>query len=164
MMEARFRPPAVVRYDAFDVVGLEARTTRQREAHPANAEIPRLWQRFFDENISRRVTGAVPGRVATVYRDYATSGEYSVVLGPVARSGDDTADGLVRVHVPAGRYLVFTVDGMPPEAMIAAWSRIDDWFAAEPQYRRAFRVDFEMLQPGATTICVSIAGDEHDGP
>ncbi|MCI0432149.1 MAG: GyrI-like domain-containing protein [Gemmatimonadetes bacterium] len=163
-MEARFRPPTLVEHEGFDVVGLAARTNRHQEADPRTAEISRLWQRFFDENVSRRVTDAIPGRVATVYQDYASraDGYYTVVLGLVAKAGQSAPAGLIRTQVPAGRYLEFMVDGMPPEAMLAAWSRIRDWFADEQAYARAFHVDFELLRPGSSTICISITG-AHNG-
>ena len=164
MTDARLHEPTLVDHEAFDVVGLSARTSAAREADPLTAVVPRLWQRFFDENVSRRVPDAVPGRVATAYVEYSGGGDraYTVVLGPVARHGDGAPRGLARVHVPAGTYLEFPVDGMPPDAVTAAWSRVHDWFAATRSYRRAYRVDFELLRPGATAIFISVfPGADH---
>ncbi len=152
-------PPTLVDVESFDVVGIAARSSPAREVDPSTAELPRLWQRFFDENVGRRVAGAIPGRVATVYHEYAPADgdEYTVVLGPVARPGHAVPAGLTRVHVPGGAYLTFAVNGMPPDAITAAWSRVHAFFAADAAHRRAFTVDFEMLRPGATTISISVS-------
>jgi len=160
MTDARVPEPALVEHEAFDVVGLAARTSAAQEADPFTAVVPRLWQRFFDENVGRRVPDAIPGRVATAYVDHAAGdSSYTVVLGPAAKHGDSAPFGLTRVHVPAGTYLMFPVDGMPPDAVTAAWSRVEEWFVVARPYRRAFRVDFELLRPGATVIGISVSGE-----
>ncbi len=118
----------------------------------------RLWQRFFDENVSRRTPGAVPGLIAGVYFNYenGSDGAYDVLLGPVVTRTDLMPDGLRLVSVPAGEYLSFPVEGMPPTATIEAWSRIEIWFAESPHLRRAFTFDIELYRPGVTEILVSV--------
>jgi predicted transcriptional regulator YdeE len=157
-MATRSFDPTLVQREAFHVVGVGARTTNNAETRPETSRIGRLWQRFFDENVSRRTPGAVPGLIAAVYFNYDNDGggAYDIVLGPVVTRTELVPDGLRLVTVPGGDYLSFPVDGMPPTATIDAWSRIETWFDASPPFRRAHTWDIEMYRPGVTTIFVSV--------
>jgi predicted transcriptional regulator YdeE len=162
-MAVRSFDPSLVQREGFYVVGVAVRTSNAAEADPDTSQVGRLWQRFFDENVSRRTPGAVPGLIAGVYSKYAQGGttEYDMVLGPVVTRADVVPDGLHLVTVPGGRYLAFPVEGMPPTATLEAWSRIDAWFAAGKPYRRAFTYDVELYRPGVTEILVSIEPAEN---
>jgi predicted transcriptional regulator YdeE len=157
-MAARSFDPSLVQREGFHVVGVIVRTTNAAETDPELSQVGRLWQRFFDENVSRRTPGAVPGLIAGVYSNYERAGEaeYDMVLGPVVTRSDTVPDGLHLVSVPGGRYLAFPVEGMPPTATLEAWSRIDAWFASGQPFRRAFTYDIELYRPGVTEILVSI--------
>lgn len=157
-MSSRSVEPTLVQREGFRVVGVSVRTSNRAETEPDSSQVGRLWQRFFDENVSRRTPGAVPGLIAGVYSNYERAGEaeYDMILGPVVNRADSVPDGLTLVHVPGGRYLAFPVQGMPPTATLEAWSRIDAWFAAGRPFRRAFTFDIELYRPGVTEILVSV--------
>jgi predicted transcriptional regulator YdeE len=138
------------------VDGLAVRTSNPDEAQPDRARIPALWQRFYDEGHSAAVEGAVYG----VYSDYATdaSGPYTLVVGGAGDAGSP-APPLVRVTIPAGRYLAFTSTGEVPAAVIAGWLAVWEYFTRPGAPRRSFTTDFELYDPSAiyeVRICVAV--------
>lgn len=164
-MASRSVEPTLVQREGFRVVGVSVRTSNAAETDADTSQVGRLWQRFFDENVSRRTPGAVPGLIAGVYLNYERAGEaeYDMILGPVVNRIDSVPDGLTYVEVPGGRYLAFPVQGMPPTATLEAWSRIEAWFAAGQAFRRAFTFDIELYRPGVTEILVSVEPTQAGG-
>ena len=139
--------PKLVTRPAARVIGLEARTTNALEADPSTARIPRLWQRFFSEHVPEQIPNrAGSGAWMAVYTHYESdaTGEYSLVLGAEVTSFDEIPDGLTRVAIPASRYLLFSAQGLMPQAVIETWSRIWSHFSQESEYQRAYTADFEL--------------------
>jgi predicted transcriptional regulator YdeE len=139
------------------VHGLSVRTTNADEAHPARAKIPALWERFYEEGHSAAVLGAVYG----VYTEYATdaSGPYTLVVGGASDARSAPAEPLVRVQIPAGRYLAFTSKGEVPAAVVAGWQGVWEYFAAAHAPRRAYTTDFELYDPSTlyeVRICIAV--------
>jgi predicted transcriptional regulator YdeE len=140
-------PEAYVLGDPVIVDGLSIRTTNADEAQPARAKIPALWQRFFEEGHS----AAVPGAVYGVYTEYATdaSGPYTLVVGGASDGRSAPEEPLVRVQIPAGRYLAFTSKGHVPAAVVAGWQAVWEYFARPDAPKRAYTTDFELYDPSA---------------
>ena len=140
-------PPRLITRDAMKVIGLEARTTNALEADPSTARIPGLWQRFFKEHVPEQIPNrSGSGAWMAVYTKYErdASGEYSLVLGAEVTSFDDVPEWLTPVVIPASRYLVFSAQGTMPQAVIETWGQVWSYFAASPEYERAYTADFEV--------------------
>ena len=138
------------------VDGLSVRTTNANEAHPARAKIPALWQRFYQEGYSAAVAGPLYG----VYTEYATdaTGPYTLIVGGASDAGSP-GPPLVRVQIPAGRYLAFTSKGDVPAAVIAGWQGVWEYFVGAHAPRRAYTTDFELYDPSTpyeVRICIAV--------
>jgi predicted transcriptional regulator YdeE len=153
----------IVERDAFTVVGIATRTSNQLEADPASAKIPGLWQRFFAEGITGRVTNARNnGTIFGVYTEYESdlSAPYTLFVGCETDGSGDAPGGLTQVNVPAQRYLVFTATGEIPQAVIDAWGYIWNYFENTVDYMRAYTTDFEMYHPSGTQVDIYVAVKE----
>lgn len=150
--------PGRVEIDGLDVVGLEARTTNEAEAHPGEGKIPGLWQQLHADELALRTPSAVEGQLAGVYGEYESdqTGSYSVVVGPVVRGAGSAPEGLRHVHVPAGPYLVFPVEGELPMGIVETWGRIWEYFAGDVEWKRVYTWDFEWYRPEGVEIYVAI--------
>jgi predicted transcriptional regulator YdeE len=157
------RPERVRRSDAR-VVGIDARTSNLLETDPATASIPGLWRRFREEGLERRIPNrGGTGTTCAVYTDYEGEG-YRCVVGAEVASVDEVPAGMVAVSVPAGDYLVFAARGPMPDALVATWVRIWEFFEHVPA-GRAWTADLEIHYPGgsAVDVCVALGGDQMSG-
>ncbi|HKS95057.1 MAG TPA: GyrI-like domain-containing protein [Terriglobia bacterium] len=144
------REPRLATRQAMNVVGLEIRTSNAREADPATAKIPGLWQRVFAQKVPGRIPhGMNPGTLLAVYTRYESdhNGEYSLVVGSEVSVLDGIPQDMTAVTLAASEYLVFEARGPMPQAVIETWSRIWDYFASHPAHRRAYTADFELYEP-----------------
>lgn len=142
------RPYPTIESDFF-VLGYEIRTSSTLEADPATARIPALWRRFYAE----RLEDQIPKRMAkskpfVVYFNYHSDhrGEYSVLLGYQVPGLDDAPAGLSGLHVPGGKYLMFTAEGEPSRAVPQAWAGIWEYFARPGAPVRAYAYDYEVYE------------------
>ena len=151
--------PERVRRDGTQVIGIETRTTRQREADPATAAVPRLWRRFHQEALASRIPNRA-GTVTTcaVYTDYqgGHGGGYRCVVGAEVTGTDEVPAGMVAVAVPAGEYLAFAARGPMPDALVAAWERVSEFFERAP-VRRAWTADLEVHYPTGSAVDLLVA-------
>jgi len=130
--------------DPVVVDGLAVRTTNADEADPRRARIPALWERLYQEGHSAAAEGPVFG----VYTDYSTdvTGPYTLIVGG-ASAAVSPAPPLMRVLIPAGRYLAFTSKGDVPSAVVAGWQGVWEYFARPGAPQRAYTTDFELYDP-----------------
>lgn len=137
---------------AFAVAGIRVRTTNRDEADPGTARIAGLWNRFFHEP-AHASTALRTGdaRIFGVYSAYASDahGAFDLTAGVAVSGGTDS------VAIEAGDYLVFTAQGQMPQAVIATWLRIWQYFEAHPEVVRSYRSDFEAYE-GLDTVSVHI--------
>jgi predicted transcriptional regulator YdeE len=129
------------------VVGFEVRTKNALEANPATRRIGDLWNRFFQERMSERITHRKdPGAVVGVYTNYENdhTGFYTLIVGAQVQDAKAIPSGMVGVTIPASKYLVFPAPGKMPEAIVAAWGVVWDYFAQGAAARRAYTTDFEL--------------------
>jgi predicted transcriptional regulator YdeE len=151
--------PKLISVEKMDVVGIEVRTTNQQEMVPATARIPGLWGRFYSEKLSETISGKEPGGVPIgVYSKYETNhtGPYSLLAGVEVSSLGALPEGLAKVSVSSGKYLVFTAQGPMPQTLIQTWVAIGNYFSKGSEYKRAYTTDFEMYR-GSETVDVHIA-------
>jgi predicted transcriptional regulator YdeE len=131
---------------AFDVIGIETRTSFRKEKDGAGL-IGALWTRFMGNGLEPAIPNRTGRETIALYTDYESDeyGEYTLVLGARVASIAEVPHGMVTKHVPAARYAVFPTDPGDDVAhrVINAWKRI--W--NEPrtaEYTRAYRADFEV--------------------
>ncbi len=153
-MEPQFVSEAEIRF-----IGEAVRTTNQAESNPSSARIPGLWGRFFAENIPGGIQDKTePTAVLGVYTNYESdhTGEYSLIAACRVSSLDKIPDGMTGGVIPASDYLVFAAKGAMPQALIAAWGSVWNYFASPRAYRRSFTTDFELYQ-GREEVGIYIA-------
>ena len=150
--------PERVRRAETRVVGIQARTSRLREADPATAAVPALWRRFQEDGLA----DTIPDRAATrttcaVYSDYEDGGgSFRCLVGAEVTAAGEVPADLDEVTVPAGEYLVFAARGPMPEALAATWARVAEFFD-HAGMARAFTADLEVHYPAGSAVDVFVA-------
>ena len=134
---------AILKRDAFQVMGIELQTSNHGKR--SHREIPEHWDRFYGDQIHKRIPGRVDDTVYALYTNYHAGqrGQYSLVLGYQVSPDFTVPKDLVTHTVPAARYAVFTASGSYPDSILKTWEHI--WNTDLP---RAFTGDFEIYDPG----------------
>lgn len=125
--------------EPFKIIGIAVRTTN--ENMQAMKDIPALWERFFAENISAKITGKESDELYCLYSDYEKdhTRPYTTILGHKVNHSAPVPEGLVETLIPGQTYTVFTAKGNPKEAVYREWQKI--W---NSDIGRAFSTDFEV--------------------
>ncbi|MDX1837029.1 GyrI-like domain-containing protein [Legionella taurinensis] len=133
--------PTLQTVSEFPIVGLSVRTDNACEFNPFTAKLPALWQELHQQAWVKPSHAGLYG----VYSDYESdvNGAYTVTAGIALSDHPSPESSLARITVPQGSYLVFTSQGVMPQAIIHAWQSVWAYFAANPGHRRTYRVDFE---------------------
>ncbi len=137
--------PKPVEQSSFDVIGISTRTNNAQEA-TGNGEIPKQWQRLFNEGILDRIPERSDQGVTVVYTDYASdwNGDYTYILGAKVKPGTKAPVGMVAVTVSAGKYVEFqSAVGPAPTVVPAVWKQIWEYFQDPGNPARAYKADFE---------------------
>ena len=152
--------PKTVNIEAKTVAGISVRTDNAAEMNPAAARLPGLWERFYREQIARRIPGACGGSpVYGAYWDYESdaSGAYQAMAGVEVDPRAVLPAGYARVTLDAGTYLLFQGRGEMPTVVFATWSSIWNFFAAVGAPARAYRTDFEVYRgPDAVDVYIGV--------
>src|SRR5512135_1931940 len=106
---AQTSAPKTVHHDEFAVVGIEARTSGERELS-GEGEIPALWETFRREHALEKIPNKADANIYVLYTDYSRDrmGEYSVIIGAKVNDKSQVSAGMVAKTVPAGQYAVVT--------------------------------------------------------
>ena len=122
------------------VVGITCRTSNEQDAGPN--DIPRLWGRFFQEDIINKITNKKSNAVVALYCDYDGDHTmpYSIVIGCPVSSLDSIPEGMVGKVIPAGPYAKFCAVGEYPKSLIETWSHI--W--QQKELKRTYTGDYEL--------------------
>lgn len=131
---------------ALRVSGLKVRTRNADEVQPSKAKIGPMWQRFFADDLYRKIPGKQPDSpMYGVYSGYESDagGLFDVTAGVATQAAAQGFDSLV---IEPGRYLVFEARGPMPEAIISTWQRVWAYFEQPDVESRAFVTDFEVYQ------------------
>jgi predicted transcriptional regulator YdeE len=140
----------VAQRPAFNVMGIEARTTNEREMN-GQGSIGTLWARFYAEKVGTRIPNRADESTVVVYTDYESdeNGAYTVVIGAQVLSVDPIPAGMTWRSVPAGRYAVFEAnEGPVAETVMEAWRRV--WIELPASgSRRTYRADVEVYEGSA---------------
>jgi predicted transcriptional regulator YdeE len=126
----------------FIVAGLSIKTTN--ENNQAQLDIPKLWERFFQENISSQIANKKDETIYVVYTDYESdfTKPYRVIIGyALSNAEQKISSSLTRKIIPALDYEVFEVSGKYPESLMKTWE--DIW---KSKLNRAYEVDLEVYK------------------
>ena len=151
--------PTLLAFEGATVIGIEIRTSNAVEADPAKGKIGPLWARFRGQH----VLDAIPGKTMPVvpfgvYHDYEgdETAPYRLVAGAAVQPGTKAPDGMARVEIPAGRYLVFRAEGQLPGVGVETWKAIWAYFSGSAEHARAYATDFERY-PESTIVEIHIS-------
>lgn len=125
---------------SLKVMGISIRTSN--DADKAPQDIPKMWQRFYKENIFEKIPNKASNEIVALYCDYESdyTAPYTFILGCfVNELPNEPLEGLAVKNLPASRYVVYKAKGKQPDALIDAWGKI--WREAD---RRTYTGDFEI--------------------
>ena len=130
---------SIVHKPSMIVVGVSCRTSNAPTAGPK--DIPRLWERFYSENVSRKIANRVSDDVIALYCEYEGdhTRPYSLVIGYPVGSLESVPNGMVAKFVPEATYAVFRAVGEYPKCVLETWGNI--W---QSRLNRRFSGDFEV--------------------
>jgi predicted transcriptional regulator YdeE len=152
-------PTKIEQKKPFNVVGIAVRTNNQQEAG-GSGEIPKLWQRFTEQEIAAKILNRADQNLLVVYTDYQSdqTGEYTYLIGARVTSTADVPAGLTLKEIPASSYAVLETDKGPLQTVIPAlWKRILSMPAKDLGGERAFQADYEIMPQGVDRQNAQIA-------
>ena len=127
--------------EQLTLVGLGLRTSNAAELAGAG-KIAAAWNAFFDRQMQAQIPNQVHA-TATYVAFYDYQGEhradYSYLVGAAVRAGTSAPEGMVRVEIPASRYVVF--EAATPKEVPAVWHRI-----GSAGLHRAYTGDLEVYR------------------
>lgn len=125
------------------IKGLQVRTKNSDEMNPQIQKIAPLWGRFFEEMYPSLNKDAI---VYGVYHNYESDamGEFDVLVGADEMN---ITDEMKSVELEAGKYLMFSVKGELPQAIIETWGEVWAYFE-DPSIDevRSYKTDFELYK------------------
>jgi predicted transcriptional regulator YdeE len=130
----------IVNKTAIDIIGITTRTSNEL----AMQEIPKLWQKFYLQDIKKIIPNKKSDTVYALCIDYEKdiTKPYSLVIGCEVISLDTIPEGMVGKTIPQAKYAVFLANEKQPEAIISPWQQI--WHT---QLARTYTGDFELYDP-----------------
>lgn len=130
----------IVKKPAILVIGIDCQTSNAPEAGPQ--DIPKLWGKFYAEDVMSRIPNKISNEVIALYCDYEGdyTQPYSLVIGCAVRSLDEVPAGMVAKTIPASSYAVFRAVGEYPASLIETWGNI--W--KQTDLKRTYTGDFEL--------------------
>lgn len=145
--------PKKVHKDEFNVVGIEARTSGERETS-GEGIIGDLWQKFYQDRVLEKIPNKADQNIYVLYTNYSHDrmGEYTVIIGAKVKDKTQVPDGMVAKMVPAGQYAVLSSERGPAASVIpTAWQKV--WALEDKDElggKRAYKVDFEVYDSSNT--------------
>lgn len=124
----------------FYVVGISIRTTNEHQQ--SAIDIPKLWERFFSENISQKINNKIDERLYCIYTDYEKdfTKPYTTILGYAVQHLNDIPKELTALEIKTNQYAKFSVKGnIQNNIVLEQWNHI--W---ESDIKRKYITDFEV--------------------
>ena len=131
---------------AMMIIGIERRTSNDINAAPQ--DIPRLWQKFYADNVLSNIPNKASEEVIALYCDYEGdyTQPYSCVIGCAVTSLDEIPEGMVAKTIPASTFALFRTVGDFPKSLIDTWKAI--W---QSDLQRTYTGDYEVYGKAFTT-------------
>ena len=141
--------------EKFYVAGITVKTNNKIELDETTAQIPKLWQRYVDENIESKTFNK--SRSLAMYGVY---NKYEKDVNPDIDStiGVEVTKSKNAITIEKDRYLVFTKKGEFPKVAIETWHETWNYFASQDcAYERVYNFDFEKyIRDDEIEIYISI--------
>lgn len=124
----------------FYVIGISIRTTNKNGQSAKDIET--LWDKFWGEEIQKRIPNKVNDDIYAVYTEYETdfTGPYTVIIGLPVSSLENIPKGLVGITIEKTVYQKFVSKGKMPEAILNTWMEI--W--QNENLSRSYKSDFTI--------------------
>ena len=121
------------------VIGIECRTSNDSHAGPQ--DIPRLWQKFYADDVLSKIPNKASEEVIALYCDYEGdhTQPYTCVIGCTVTSIEKIPSGMVGKVIPASTFAVFQAVGDFPKSLIDTWGNI--WHS---NLKRSYVGDYEV--------------------
>lgn len=122
------------------ISGISITTNNETELSEEGGKIPALWDEYFQKEVFKTTFNkAHDGYMYGVYTNYKSddTANYDVTVGV------EVTKPKKAIVIEDKRYLVFSNKGELPLIVTDTWQEIWDYFDGEPEYERAFTVDFE---------------------
>lgn len=135
--------------DEITLVGIQVRTSYQREIDKMRGAIFPCVQHYFHQRLFDRIPDRKrPGTTFCAYTDYQSDhlGAYTYFIGEEVTSIPDLLlPGFALLKVPQQKYAKFTTGPAPmPHVVVNAWEAIWEMSSQELGGRRRFHTDFEI--------------------
>jgi predicted transcriptional regulator YdeE len=132
-----------VQLKSFKVVGISIRTTNQNGQ--SATDLMNLWNKFYSENISSKITDKVNNDIYALYTNYDSdyTSWYTTIIGHSVASIDNLPDGLIGHEIGSGSYIAFDVNGEMPTAIVDIWKEI---WNRDKELNRQYSTDFEVYK------------------
>ena len=129
--------------DSFYIVGIAIETTNLNGS--AAKDLGILWERFYTEDISSKISTKVSDDIYSIYTDYEAdhTGKYTCIIGHKVHSLVSIPKGFVGRKINAGNYYKFIAKGEMPSAVLATWETI---WKSESSLNRKYTSDFEVYR------------------
>ncbi len=128
--------------NSFKIIGISVRTSN--ENGQAGKDIPFLWNKFFEENISEKIPNKLSDEIYSVYTHYEKdhTKPYTTILGYKVKEEEPVPEGLVAIAISAANYKIFTAKGKISEGIVfKEWQNI---WNLNDELNRSFTSDFEI--------------------
>jgi predicted transcriptional regulator YdeE len=125
--------------ESFIVQAMKKRTTNENDL--ARKDIKALWEKFYKENKTDKVSNKKSNDLLALYTEYEKdfSKPYTYYLGHKVKKTGLKSKDLYFIVVPKGKYAVIEVFEPFPDSIFNTWEEIRD-----SDLKRAFSVDFEV--------------------
>lgn len=130
----------VVNQPSKILIGIECRTSNASDAGPL--EIPKLWERFYREDIINQIPHKTSNDVIALYCDYESdhTNSYTIIIGCQVSFFDAIPHGMVAKIIPSSSYALFRAIGEHPKSLIETWGSI--W--QQTALKRTYTGDYEV--------------------
>jgi predicted transcriptional regulator YdeE len=139
--EPSMKHATVVHRPSMMLIGITCRTQNSPEAAPH--DIPKLWGRFYQENIIGRIPNKASSEIIAIYADYEGNytKPYTCFVGCPVTSLDEVPEGMTTKLIPEGSYALYHATGEQPKAVIDTWEKIWD---GNIERIRKYTCDYEV--------------------
>lgn len=129
----------LVKKPSLLIVGISCRTANSPDAAPH--DIPKLWTRFYEENIASKIPHKVSDEILGLYCEYEGdyTKPYTLVIGCQVHSLENIPEDLTIQILPSASYAVFKAVGQHPQAVVKTWEQI--W---KSDLKRTYSGDYEV--------------------
>lgn len=152
----------IIQKPAMTILGIACRTSNAPDQ--GTQDIPKLWGKFYGEDIMNQIPHKISNDVIALYCDYEGdhTQPYTLIIGCEVSAIDHTPSGMVAKTIPSGNYAVFKAMGEHPQSLIETWGHI--WQLTHLQ--RTYTGDYELYgdrfflnSPKEVDVCIAIENE-----